>query len=113
MLAFISSVSNNEKLTNLGQYNLRWAEAKHLRVSDLDSWTSGQIFSLTEPLTLLFYSTKESDLAPKQIRNSQKTKTLVKIKEAWAFTVCVASPSTHNENASFFIQPFCEKYLRK
>lgn len=102
MLAFISSVSNNEKLTNLGQCNLRWAEAKHLCVSDLDSWTSGQIFSLTEPLTLLFYSTKESDLAPKQIRNSQKTQTLVIIKEAWAFTVCIASPSTHNENASFF-----------
>lgn len=34
------------------------------------------------PLTLLFYSTKESDLAPKQIRNSQKTQTLVIIKEA-------------------------------
>lgn len=47
MLAFIPSVSNNEKLTNLGHCNLQGAEAKHLYVSDLDSWTSGQIFSLT------------------------------------------------------------------
>lgn len=102
MLAFIPSVSNNEKLTNLGHCNLQGAEAKHLLCEWLGFLDFRSDFLIDRvPLTPLFYSTKESDLAPKQIRNSQKIQTLVIIKEAWAFTVCVASPSTHNENASW------------